>query len=625
MEGRFGALFKCAAAAAWMARSRPPAPAGGPLLLGYGWGAGVGSGGRTGNMGSRPCYGMVRSCSLASSPPLRDPSGSTEGATQRFDAERERRLQEMARAQGTCGQGSFLLRIFPPAPGQHMASAPCSSASPSPPSPSSSPSSSPSEFLQHRVSSHLSASTSVAASQDGVNMLYHHHHIFDAERERRLQEMARAHAMPSLGPFVRRVFPSFPSPPHMIVQPPPPCSAGPCSPPTSAVNGSPFIATPSPPPPCSSPASNSSPAEFLQQARVSSTGLMPASTASAAALALEEVHDIVEGDVSSILVDSYGRKHTYLRISLTEKCNLRCKYCMPEEGVELTPSPELLTTEEIVRLASIFVDAGVNKIRLTGGEPTIRKDLEEICAQLTGLDGLKTLAMTTNGVALSRRLEGLQVAGLSQLNISLDTMVDEKFEVLTRRKGLCKVLRSIETALELGYDPVKINCVVMRGFNDDEILDFVELTRERPINVRFIEFMPFDGNVWNSKKMVSYAEMISIVRCHYPNLYRLRDNSSDTAKNFQVEGFKGSVSFITSMTDNFCSGCNRVRLMADGNLKVCLFGPAEVSLRDAVRSSIPDEGIRHIIGCAVKRKKASHAGMFEIARTQNRPMIHIGG
>jgi len=330
-------------------------------------------------------------------------------------------------------------------------------------------------------------------------------------------------------------------------------------------------------------------------------------------------------EVSDMLVDTHGRRHNYLRISLTERCNLRCNYCMPAEGVELTPNAELLSQSEIIRIASTFVEGGVDKIRLTGGEPSIRSDIEEICEQLRSLPGLKYLAMTSNCIVLSRKLPRLQAAGLNQLNISLDTLVPAKFELLTRRKGHSKVLQSIDTALELGFSPVKVNTVVMRGLNDDEILDFVELTREKPINIRFIEFMPFDGNVWNSKKLVSYMEMMDIIKRKYPSIHRLKDHPTDTAKNFQVEGHQGTVSFITSMTQHFCSGCNRLRLMADGNLKVCLFGPSEVSLRDAIRSGISEPELQQVISNAVKRKKAAHAGMFELARTQNRPMVHIGG
>lgn len=340
----------------------------------------------------------------------------------------------------------------------------------------------------------------------------------------------------------------------------------------------------------------------------------------------EMVENTPKGDaVSDMLVDSFGRRHTYLRLSLTERCNLRCQYCMPADGVELTPSPQILSQDEIVHLAKLFVSSGVDKIRLTGGEPSLRKDIADICLRLSELEGLKTLAITTNGITLARQLPKLKECGLTSVNISLDTLVKAKFEFLSRRKGHERVMASINTAADLGYDPVKVNCVVMRGFNDDEICDFVELTREKPINIRFIEFMPFDGNVWNVKKLVPYAEMLDTVVKRFPSLKRLKDHPTDTAKNFKIDGHRGSVSFITSMTEHFCAGCNRLRLLADGNFKVCLFGPSEVSLRDPLRDGADDYELMEIIGRAVKRKKASHAGMFELANTANRPMIHIGG
>ncbi|XP_073045300.1 GTP 3',8-cyclase, mitochondrial-like [Primulina eburnea] len=332
-----------------------------------------------------------------------------------------------------------------------------------------------------------------------------------------------------------------------------------------------------------------------------------------------------DNPASDMLVDSFGRLHTYLRISLTERCNLRCQYCMPAEGLELAPSTRLLYQNEIIRLADLFVSSGVTKIRLTGGEPTIRKDIEEICLQLSSLNGLKTLAMTTNGLILANKLPRLRECGLSLLNISLDTLVPAKFEFMTRRKGHDRVMKAIDAAIELGYNPVKVNCVVMRGFNDDEICDFVELTREKPINVRFIEFMPFDGNVWNVKKLVPYSEMLDIMVKKFTGLQRIQDDPTETAKNFRIDGHLGMVSFITSMTEHFCAGCNRLRLLADGNFKVCLFGPSEVSLRDPLRHGAVDNELKEIIGAAVKRKKAAHAGMFDLAKTPNRPMTHIGG
>ncbi|NXK01999.1 MOCS1 protein, partial [Herpetotheres cachinnans] len=328
---------------------------------------------------------------------------------------------------------------------------------------------------------------------------------------------------------------------------------------------------------------------------------------------------------SAFLTDSFGRQHNYLRISLTEKCNLRCQYCMPEEGVQLTPKSELLTAQEIITLARLFVKEGVEKIRLTGGEPLIRPDVVDIVGQLYKLEGLKTIAVTTNGINLTRLLPRLKEAGLNAINISLDTLVPAKFEFIVRRKGFHKVMEGIHKATELGYRPVKVNCVVMRGFNEDELLDFVDFTKDLPLDVRFIEYMPFDGNKWNFKKMVSYKEMLDTIKQRWPELEKLPCETSSTAKSYKVPHFQGQISFITSMSEHFCGSCNRLRITADGNLKVCLFGSSEVSLRDHLRSGASEEELVQIIGAAVGRKKKQHAGMFNISQMKNRPMILIGG
>ncbi|XP_034015487.1 molybdenum cofactor biosynthesis protein 1 isoform X1 [Thalassophryne amazonica] len=327
---------------------------------------------------------------------------------------------------------------------------------------------------------------------------------------------------------------------------------------------------------------------------------------------------------SAFLTDSFGRRHNYLRISLTEKCNLRCQYCMPEEGVKLTPRSQLLSTSEILTLARLFVQEGVEKIRLTGGEPLIRPDVVEIIAELKKLKGLKTIAATTNGMNLARLLPKLKDAGLNLINISLDSLVPAKFEFIVRRKGLHKVMEGIDKAVEMGYNPVKVNCVVMRGLNEEELLDFVSLTENKPLEVRFIEYMPFDGNKWNFKKMVSYQEMLDHIKRQWPKLEMVPTGHTDTAKAFKVPGFEGQVGFITSMSDHFCGSCNRLRITADGNLKVCLFGTSEVSLRDLLRSGASDEELLQIIGAAVGRKKKQHAGMFTLSQMKNRPMILIG-
>lgn len=328
---------------------------------------------------------------------------------------------------------------------------------------------------------------------------------------------------------------------------------------------------------------------------------------------------------SKVLIDTFQRPHSYLRISLSERCNLRCQYCMPEDGVDLTPHEKLLSSKEILRLSEVFVKEGVTKIRLTGGEPLVRKDLVDLIAGLSQLRplGLETIAMTTNGVTLARKLPALKEAGLDLLNISLDTLVPAKFEFITRRKGWDRVMLAIDKALELHYSPVKVNCVVMRGTNEDELCDFVALTENKNIDIRFIEYMPFDGNKWNFKKMVPYQEMLKTIGAKYPSLHRISDQPHDTSKAYRVEGFSGQIGFITSMSEHFCGSCNRMRLTADGNLKVCLFGNSEVSLRDALRSNIEEEELLSVISAAVKRKKKQHAGMFNLSKMKNRPMILI--
>ncbi|KAI9495219.1 hypothetical protein BDB00DRAFT_927661 [Zychaea mexicana] len=327
------------------------------------------------------------------------------------------------------------------------------------------------------------------------------------------------------------------------------------------------------------------------------------------------------------LTDTFGRQHNYLRISLTERCNLRCTYCMPEEGVPLTPHDKLLTTDEILSLARLFVSQGVTKIRLTGGEPTVRPDLIDIISGLNELkaEGLQSIGITTNGIALKRKLQALHTAGLDSLNISLDTLDRHMFEIMTRRRGFDNVLASIRQATDLGFNSVKINSVVMRGTNDDQVLNFVAFTQDSPVTVRFIEYMPFDGNRWNKDKLVPYRELVDRIETRFGRLTKLVDDPNDTTKAYKVPGYQGKIGFISSMTNHFCGTCNRLRITADGSIKVCLFGSTEVSLRDMLRQGYSEGELLHYIGAAVRKKKKQHAGMSELASRKNRPMILIGG
>ena len=328
---------------------------------------------------------------------------------------------------------------------------------------------------------------------------------------------------------------------------------------------------------------------------------------------------------------------------------------MPEAGVPLSPPEHLLTTPEITYLSELFVGQGVKKIRLTGGEPTIRKDILPMMRQIGDLrrKGLKELCLTTNGLTLHRKLDSMVEAGLTGINLSLDTLDPYQFQIVTRRKGFEAVMKSMKNILELNRlgagIKLKINCVVMRGVNEREILPFVDLCRENDLEVRFIEYMPFDGNKWSQGKMMGFKEMLAIIREKHPGLYKVQDHKNDTSKTYAVPGFAGKIGFITSMTHNFCGTCNRLRITSDGNLKVCLFGNNEVSLRDLLREDndgqpIDEEAMRiikewqinqsststhprilEVIGTAVKRKKEKHAGMGELEHMKNRPMILIGG
>ncbi|KAJ9638444.1 hypothetical protein H2199_007133 [Coniosporium tulheliwenetii] len=391
---------------------------------------------------------------------------------------------------------------------------------------------------------------------------------------------------------------------------------------------------------------------------------------------------------SDFLTDTFNRQHDYLRISITERCNLRCLYCMPEgnplapfllaphpqqqalttplpttEGVPLSPASHLLTTPEIIYLSALFVSQGVTKIRLTGGEPTVRSDILPLMRNIGALRsrGLKELALTTNGISLHRKLDAMVEAGLTGVNLSLDTLDPFQFQIMTRRRGFEAVMKSVERILEMNKlgagVKLKINCVVMRGLNEREILPFVEMTREKEVEVRFIEYMPFDGNRWSQGKMLPYREMLEIIRGKYPGLRRVTGHKNDTSKTYEIPGFTGRLGFITSMTHNFCGSCNRLRITSDGNLKVCLFGNAEVSLRDLLRKdngglpmdeqafeavkqvemdrrqgllgetplgfSERERELLEVIGMAVKRKKEKHAGMGALENMKNRPMILI--
>ncbi|MGL6267278.1 MAG: GTP 3',8-cyclase MoaA [Chitinophagaceae bacterium] len=326
-----------------------------------------------------------------------------------------------------------------------------------------------------------------------------------------------------------------------------------------------------------------------------------------------------------MITDKFNRIHNYLRISLTDNCNLRCFYCMPEEDYEFTPVSRLMQADEIESLAKIFVGLGVNKIRLTGGEPLVRKDAANIILSLSKLPA--ALTITTNGTRLDDFLDVFKKANIHSLNISLDTLNRDKFNLLTRRDQFEKVISNIQLFLKNDFH-VKVNVVVMKGLNDSEINDFVAWTRDEPVHVRFIEFMPFSGNKWTSNKVYTWKEIIEVIEQKY-TVVRLEDAKNDTAKKYMVPGHKGSFAVISTMSAPFCEGCNRMRLTADGKLKNCLFSKSETDLLTPYRNG---EDIVPLIHQSILSKAKMLGGQFtedfthihaeEIA---NRSMITIGG
>lgn len=326
-----------------------------------------------------------------------------------------------------------------------------------------------------------------------------------------------------------------------------------------------------------------------------------------------------------MILDSFNRIHNYLRISLTDNCNLRCFYCMPEEEYDFTPASRLMQKEEIEALARTFVAQGVSKIRLTGGEPLVRKDAADIIFSLSRLP--VELTLTTNGTRVHSFVEVFREAGVRSLNISLDTLQADKFHLITRRDQFGLVKNNIQLLLDQGFH-VKVNVVVMQGLNDSEILDFIAWTKDTPVHVRFIEFMPFSGNRWTSNKVVTPQQILDTIEQRYDFL-PLKGNAHDTAKKFIVPGHVGTFAVISTMTAHFCGDCNRMRLTADGKLKNCLFSQSETDLLTPLRNG---EDVLPLIHQSILSKAKQLGGQlpadFQSLQAdvlQNRSMITIGG
>lgn len=327
------------------------------------------------------------------------------------------------------------------------------------------------------------------------------------------------------------------------------------------------------------------------------------------------------------LVDSFGRRITDLRVSLTDRCNFRCVYCLPHEHNNWIERSEILTYEEITRIIEIAVPLGIRKIRLTGGEPLLRRDLASLVEMIAAVASDADLALTTNAYFLPDNAEKLAAAGLKRITVSLDSMKTAKFALLTGRDALARVLEGIDAARVAGLGPIKINCVVMRGFNEDEVVDFAGFARSHDLAVRFIEYMPLDGRPdWDRTQVVSGAEMLAMIRERYELEPVERSSRSETATRYRFrDGAPGELGFITTITEPFCDGCSRLRLTADGRLRTCLFSSRSHDLKGLVRGGASADDIREFLIATVRTKEAAH-GINEPGFTPSaETMASIGG
>ena len=325
-------------------------------------------------------------------------------------------------------------------------------------------------------------------------------------------------------------------------------------------------------------------------------------------------------------IDRNNRVINYLRISLTDRCNLRCAYCMPEEGIRCLPHAEILTYEEILRLARLAVGGGIRKVRLTGGEPLVRKGVVEFVCRLGELEGLEVIGLTTNGVLLADYAEDLRACGVSRINVSLDTLRPDRYARITRRDAFHRVWEGLRAAERAGFKPIKINVVAMRGVNDDEILDFARLSLEKPYHVRFIEFMPVGAeNGWTKDRFISTDEIrerIGRLGSLRPLQHRPMDGP---AERFVLDGGRGEIGFIGALSHHFCSQCNRLRLTSAGTLRGCLFSDEEIDVKTPLRSGASDEVLSGLIQRAIETKPAGHGSLLQSPRKCSRPMSTIGG
>ncbi len=328
-----------------------------------------------------------------------------------------------------------------------------------------------------------------------------------------------------------------------------------------------------------------------------------------------------------MLLDSFNRRINYLRISLTDRCNPRCIYCMPEQGIPKLAHEEILTYEELLRLARISVGLGIEKIRLTGGEPLVRKNIGGLIKALWEIPGIRDISLTTNGILLAENARSLWEAGIKRINISLDTLNAGKFTEITRFDFFSQVWEGIQEAERIGFSPIKINVVALKGINDDEILDFGRLSHEKPYHIRFIEFMPVGPeNGWSAERFLSSEEIITQLQVLGP-LFPLDSQSFDgPAKRMAFEGAQGDIGLISPISEHFCPSCNRLRLTAEGRLRACIFSDEETDLRTPLRNGASDRELESVIRETISGKPKEHPlQMNPLPRKCQRQMSKIGG
>ncbi len=327
----------------------------------------------------------------------------------------------------------------------------------------------------------------------------------------------------------------------------------------------------------------------------------------------------------SRLVDRYGRQLNYLRLSVTDRCNFRCYYCMPEEGVDFAKRTELLSFAEMLQLSEIFCDMGVSKIRITGGEPFVRNGIMSFLDQLSKVDGLKEITVTSNGTLSAKYQAALLQMGIRKINISLDSLDKHRFHQITRRDSFDEVYRGIFKLLQDGFD-IKLNCVVAENKNIGDIIPFIELTKDYPLSVRFLEEMPFNGTQAQIKADWDYKRILDYISRHYPDINRLINEASSTSVNYRVPGYQGSFGVIPSFSRTFCGTCNRVRLSATGELRTCLYGPPVVNLRDVLRRGASVTGVeQEILEAVAQRQPNGYAAETLANNSVHQSMSVLGG